>query len=151
MRRVIVIAATGLSLAGCSSWSPSSPAWDVFKPSPPVVQIRLESSPPGADARTSLGPTCKTPCTIPMTVPDTGLSFSVTYTLNQFLPVTVPVKVTYISGDFLSSGTARADPNPVVAALQPVPPPPPPPKRKIKRKTPRPPGAVAAPPPPPTR
>jgi hypothetical protein len=151
MRRVIVIGATGLSLASCSSWSPSSPAWDAFRPSPPVVQIRLESSPPGADARTSLGPTCRTPCTIPMTVPDAGLSFSVTYTLNQFLPVTVPVKVTYISGDFLSSGTARVDPNPVVAALQPVPPPPPPPKRKIKRKTPRPPGAVAAPPPPPTR
>jgi hypothetical protein len=137
MRRVIVIVATGLSLAGCSSWSSSSPAWDVFKPAPPVAQVQFASSPPGADARTSLGPACRTPCTIPVTVPDTGLSFSVTYTLNQFLPVTVPVQVSYIAGDFLSSGSARVDPNPVVATLQPVPPPPPPPRRKKKRKTPR--------------
>ena len=37
MRRVIVIAAAGLSLAGCSSFS-----MDSFKPTPPTVQVQLE-------------------------------------------------------------------------------------------------------------
>ena len=59
MRRVIVIAVAGASLAGCSSFS-----WDAFKPAPPTVQVQLESVPPGADARTSLGPGCKTPCSV---------------------------------------------------------------------------------------
>src|SRR3954449_3278019 len=51
MRRVIVIAAAGASLAGCSSLS-----LDAFTPTPPAVQVQLESIPPGADALTSLGP-----------------------------------------------------------------------------------------------
>ena len=59
MRRVIVIAAAGFSLAGCGSLS-----WDAFKSTPPPMQIQLESTPPGADARTSLGPGCKTPCSV---------------------------------------------------------------------------------------
>ena len=59
MRRVIAIAAAGLSVAGCSSFST-----DYFKPTPPSLQIQLESVPPGADARTSLGPNCKTPCAV---------------------------------------------------------------------------------------
>jgi hypothetical protein len=161
MRRVIVIAATGLSLAGCSSFSlpspPSSPSWDLFKKPTLVVQLQLDSVPQGAEVRTSLGPGCRTPCTIPLTDPLTG--FSVTYTLDQFLPVTVPVRVTVVPDGFFSWGGAVVDPNPVVAELQPVPPPPPPPKRRMKPKAPRPPKAAAAPPagspfpapPPPTR
>ena len=45
MRRVIAIAVAGYSVAGCSSFS-----LDSFKPTPPTVQIQLESTPPGADA-----------------------------------------------------------------------------------------------------
>ena len=116
MHRVIAIAAAGFSLAGCSSFST-----DYFKPTPPVMQLQLESTPPGAEARTSLGPSCKTPCSVSVTVPEGG--FSVSYTLNQFQPFTVPVQVSGSPGSFFTPGTTRIDPNPVVAQLQPMVPP----------------------------
>jgi len=84
MHRVIAIAVTGASLAGCSSLS-----FDSFKPAPPVVKVAMESVPPGADATTSLGPACKTPCSIDVPAPDAG--FSVTFASPKFQPVTVPV------------------------------------------------------------
>jgi len=128
MRRVIAIAIAGYSLAGCSSLS-----WDAFKPTPPIVQVQLDSVPQGADARTSLGPGCKTPCSVDVPAPDTG--FSVTYTLNKFQPATVPVQVIRIpgdSGDFSAPPSTTIDPNPVVAELQPAGPQP-----KAARKKPR--------------
>ena len=76
MRRVIAIAVTGASLAGCSSFS-----LDSFKSAPPLVKVALESAPPGADATTSLGPACKTPCSIDVPAPDAG--FSVTFAMPQ--------------------------------------------------------------------
>jgi len=144
MRRVIVIAAAGFSLAGCSSYSMG----DYFKSAPPTVQVQLDSTPQGADARTSLGPSCRTPCSVSVSVPDTG--FSVTYTLNKFQPATVPVTVVHNPGEFLSAGTTNVNPNPVVAELQPAGPPPKPPRRHgVRPKKPRPPkGDAAAPPPP---
>jgi hypothetical protein len=160
MRRVIVIAVTGASLAGCSSFS-----LDAFKPIPPTVQVQLDSMPPGADARTSLGPGCKTPCSVAVAAPDSG--FSVTYTLNKFQPATVPVQVIHIPGDFSTPASTTIDPNPVVAELQPAGPPPRAARKQVlKPKKPKPPkGTAAAPapagspfpdpaqaaPPPPTR
>jgi hypothetical protein len=143
MRRVIVIAVAGLSLAGCSSMP--SLSWDAFKPTPPTVQVQLESAPPGADARTSLGPGCKTPCSVAVTLPDTG--FSVTYTLPRFEPATVPVQVIRNPGDFTTAGSTAIDPNPVFAELRPAGPPPKPVrKRMMKPKKPKPPKGAAAPP-----
>jgi hypothetical protein len=138
MRRVIVIAMAGASLGGCSSLS-----LDAFKPTPPTVQVQLESIPPGADALTSLGPGCKTPCSVAVPAPEAG--FSVTYTLNKFQPATVPVQVIRSPGDFSSPASTTVDPNPVIAELQPAGPPP-----KAARKTPKPkqptaPKAAAAP------
>src|SRR6201996_5031961 len=112
MRRVIVIAVTGMSLAGCSSFS-----MDSFKPTPPPVQVQLESTPPGADARTSLGPGCKTPCAVSVPAPDTG--FSVTFLLPKFEPATVQVNVIRNP-----DGATLTDPNPVFAELRPAGPPP---------------------------
>jgi hypothetical protein len=126
MRRVIVIAAAGFSLAGCSSFS-----LDAFKSTPAAVQLQLDSTPQGADAHTSLGPGCKTPCTVSVTPPDAG--FSVTYTLNKFQPATVPVQIVHVPGDFTTAASTNIDPNPVVAELQPAGPPP-----KAARKTLRP-------------
>ena len=45
--------------------------------------------------------------------------FTVTYTLNKFQPVTVPVQVINIPGDFSTPASTTIDPNPVVAELQP--------------------------------
>jgi hypothetical protein len=139
MRRVIVITVAGLSLAGCSSMS-----WDAFKPTPPTVQVQLESAPQGADARTSLGPGCKTPCSVAVPAPDTG--FSVTYTLNRFLPVTVPVQVTHVPGDFTTPASTTIDPSPVFAELKPAGPPPKPARKLMRPKKPKPPKGAAAPP-----
>jgi len=113
MRRVIVIAATGLSVAGCSNLS-----LDYFRSAPPTLQLQLESTPPGAEARTSIGPSCKTPCSVTITAPDGG--FTVSYSLSKFQTATVPVQVIKTPGDFLTSGATKIDPNPVVAELQPA-------------------------------
>jgi hypothetical protein len=117
MHRVIALAVAGATLAGCSSFS-----LDAFKPTPPTVQVQLDSVPPGADAKTSLGPGCKTPCSVAVTAPDSG--FSVSYTLDKFQPATIPVQVIRNPGDFSTPASTTFDPNPVVAELQPAGPPP---------------------------
>lgn len=136
MRRVIIIAAAGISLAGCSSFST-----DMFKSTPPTVQVQLDLTPQGADAKTSLGPGCKTPCTVSLSPPDTG--FSVTYTMDKFEPATVPVSVVHVRGDFTTPAATNIDPNPVVAELQPAAPPPRAHRKGVRRK----PKTAAAPPP----
>jgi hypothetical protein len=136
MRRVIAIAVAGASLAGCSSL----PSLDYFKSAPPTLQVQLDSQPQGADARTSLGPGCKTPCSVTITPPDTG--FSVTYALNKFQPATIPVQVIRTPGDLTTASTTTLDPNPVVAELQPAGPPPR--KHGVKPKKPKPPKGTAA-------
>jgi hypothetical protein len=137
MRRVIVIAVAGASLAGCSSFS-----WDTLKATPPTLQVQLDSVPSGADARTSLGPGCKTPCSVAVPAADAG--FSVTYTLNKFQPATVAVQVIHLPGDFSTPASTTIDPNPVVAELQPAGPPPRAPQKTLKPKKPKPPKSTAA-------
>jgi hypothetical protein len=139
MRRVIVIAAAGFSLAGCSSFS----FGDYFRSTPPTMQVQLDSQPQGADARTSLGPGCKTPCSVTITPPDNG--FAVSYSLPKFQPATVPVTVTKTPGDLTTSATVNIDPNPVFAQLQPAGPPPKPPRKHRPRKPKPAPAGAAAP------
>src|SRR3954464_1580778 len=143
MRRIIAIAVTGASLAGCSSLS-----FDSFKSAPPMVKVALESVPPGADATTSLGPACKTPCSIDVPAPDAG--FSVTFASPRFQPVTVPVQVIRNPGDFASPPTTITDPSPVSADLQPAGPPPKA-RKPIRPKKPKPPKEAAAPAPAPAQ
>src|ERR1700756_4546569 len=138
MRRVIVFAAAGFGLAGCSSFS-----MDALKPTPPTVQVQLDSTPPGADAKTSLGPGCKTPCTVALAAPDSG--FSVTYTMDKFQPATIPVQVVHVPGDFSTPASTNIDPNPVVAELQPSEPPKPARQKARRPKKPSPPKTAAAP------
>ena len=112
----------------------------MFKSAPPNVQVQLESSPPGADAKTSLGPGCKTPCSV--SVPAPNGPFTVSYALNKFQPASVPVNVIRNPGDFTTPASVTTDPNPVFAELQPATPPKP--VRKPHRpKKPKP--AAAAP------
>jgi hypothetical protein len=117
MHRIIAVAITGASLAGCSSFS-----LDSLKSAPPMVKVALESAPPGADATTSLGPACKTPCSVDVPAPDAG--FSVTFASPRFQPVTVPVQVIRNPGDYASPPTTIIEPSPVFAELQPAAPPP---------------------------
>ncbi|MDE5443955.1 hypothetical protein GWG65_21385 [Bradyrhizobium sp. CSA207] len=141
MRRVIAIALAAASLFGATSLGGcSSVSWDMFKSAPPTLQVQLESSPPGADAKTSLGPGCKTPCSVSVPAPDAP--FTVSYALNKFQPASVPVNVIKNPGDLTTPASVITDPNPVFAQLQPATPPKP--VRKPHRpKKPKP--AAAAP------
>src|SRR5947209_11804221 len=96
MRRVIVSAVAGLGLAGCSSFSTDSLTAFSFKPTPPTVAAQIDSIPSGAHANTSPGPGCRTPCSV--SVP--AENFTVTFTLARYQPLTVPVQVINIPGDF---------------------------------------------------
>jgi len=120
------------------------PSLDMFKSTPPSMQVQLESAPPGADARTSLGPGCKTPCSVSVPAPDTG-GFSVSYALNKYQPATIQVQVIRNSGGIIDPATATTDPNPVFAELQPAGPPPKPPRKPMRPKKPKQPKAAAAP------
>jgi hypothetical protein len=136
MRRFLVIAVAGAGLAGCSSFS-----MDAFKSAPPTVQVQLESVPQGADAKTSSGPGCTTPCSVAVPAADAG--FSVTFTKNKFQPVTIPVQVVNIPGDFSTPASTNIDPNPVVAELRPAGPPPKAVRKPMRPKKPK--AAAASP------
>lgn len=90
------------------------------------VSLTIESDPPGADAKTSLGPGCRTPCMIPVPA---DREFSVSYALNGYLPQTVAVvpRMDAATPDIASGSggppTVEVTPNPVYAQLQPAPPP----------------------------
>src|SRR4051794_39076975 len=84
MSRIAVAITVSLALAGCGSLSTSSLMPDLGGGYP----VNLVSDPPGAEARTSLGPGCRTPCTV--AVPARG-DFTVTFALAGYEAQTVPV------------------------------------------------------------
>jgi hypothetical protein len=90
------------------------------------VSLTIESDPPGADVRTSLGGSCRTPCMIPVAA---DREFTVTYSLNGYMPqvVTVAPRAPAMMTPDPGSPPPLPDlaPNPVYAQLQPAPPPPP--------------------------
>ena len=122
--RVFALAGT-LSVAGCGSWTPS---WD-FLPSSLSggnnVSLTIESDPPGADAKTSIGPSCRTPCMLPVPA---DREFTVNYSLNGYIPQVVPVRPRLVEAyrpDAELGGAPLPElaPNPVYAQLEPAPPP----------------------------
>jgi hypothetical protein len=135
--RVCAIA-SALLAAGCASWTPS---WD-FIPSSlsggANVSLTIESDPPGADAKTSIGPSCRTPCMIPVPA---DRPFTVNYSLNGYLPQVVQVgprggpdagTIDVAGGGsetYGGPGQVELAPNPVYAQLQLAPPPAPTRKR----------------------
>src|SRR5262245_54192518 len=93
MKKVIGVVACGLGLAACGSISmPSMPSMPSFGSGPAsgTATVRVESEPPGAEARTTGGQGCRTPCSL--TVTATG-NFTVNFTLNGYLPQAVPAQV----------------------------------------------------------
>ena len=126
MKRVVAIAVCGLSLAGCSSL----PSWmQVSTPSfmnsaPAGTNMQFESEPAGAEARTSTGQTCRTPCSLAVTASE----FTVSFALPGYQPQTVPVRV--VASTDPRDPNAQADtsdprlvPNPVFVELQTAAPP----------------------------
>jgi hypothetical protein len=115
MRQVIAIAACGFTLAACTSM----PSLDIVGSTPPVAAVQLESEPPGAEAKTSLGPACRTPCEV--SLPAAG-DFSVTFSLSGYQPQTVAVRlqppIDRVDDEVGGVPIAILEPNPVYAELQ---------------------------------
>jgi hypothetical protein len=119
MIRVVSVAACGVVLAACSM---SMPSMDFFRSAPPTEVLRIESEPPGADARTAEGQSCRTPCEL--TVPSTG-EIAISFALQGYAPQTISVRpeapptASYAEG----APPTRMQPNPVYAELAPLTPP----------------------------
>lgn len=155
MKRAAAIAAFGFSLAGCSGM-PEMPSLSLSGfGSPSATTVQFESEPSGAEARTSTGQTCRTPCAQAVS----SSEFTVTFTLNGYQTQSVPVRIA-ASNEQIDPNTGAAPsprlvPNPVFAELQPVAAPPPA-RRRTTPPKPRPQPVAqqqqqrsAAPPPPP--
>jgi len=122
MYRVIAIIGGALALAACTSGSDWT---DALKPGPIMDTVRFESEPPGAEAKTSNGQTCRTPCALAL--PAAG-PLTVTFTLTGYHPATEALEVIENTG---SPPTLR--PNPVVVELTAAPPQAKPTKKPAKR------------------
>ena len=107
MGRIIAILACGYMLSGCSS---SLPSLDFFKSSPSTESLRVESEPPGAEAKTTSGQACKTPCELTV---QPGTDQSITLALNGYQPHTVSLRQE--GGD-----SGKLAPNPVFVELKSV-------------------------------
>ena len=111
----------GFASASCSSVSSNIPSFDLLSP-PTDATLTIHSTPPGALASASNGGVCQTPCSLLVSVTE---AFTVTYTLDGYLPQTVSVLPLPVEKSALIDMTpARLEPNPVLAELKPAPPPP---------------------------
>jgi hypothetical protein len=126
MYRVIAIVSGGLALAACA-WTPDWMSFEALKPAPSLDTVRLESEPPGAEAKTSNGQTCRTPCALALPV---NAALTVTFTLNGYQAATANIEPASVG-----LGTPELRPNPVVVELLPAPPPPKPvkPAKPVKK------------------
>ncbi len=123
MKRIVAIAACGMSLAACSSM-PSWMQFDLPKGAPSATTMQFESEPAGAEARTSQGQSCRTPCSLAVSASE----FTVSFSLPGYAPQTVPVKVVASTDPTNPEGEtagARLVPNPVFVELAPAGAPPP--------------------------
>jgi hypothetical protein len=112
--------------------------FELPRAAPAATMVQFESDPAGAEAKTSLGQSCRTPCSLDVAADE----FSVTFTLPGYQPQTVPVRLV-ASNEPIDPITGRAPsarlvPNPVLVALQAVPPPPPAAKKPPVAKKPKP-------------
>jgi hypothetical protein len=134
-----IVVVLGCGLAGCSSVASNLSLSSLLPAAQADAILTLDSSPPGALASTSIGGACQTPCALSAPVTD---AFTVTYTLDGYLPQTVSVRPIPAEKSALIDATPPTlAPNPVMAQLQPEPPPPPPPPTVKKRSTRTPPPA----------
>jgi len=110
------VALLGIGLAGCGNWMPS---WDLKFPSapPPASTVQVESEPAGAEAKSSVGPSCRTPCSLTIA---SASPFTVTFTLSGYESQTVPVAPRPTGDPREASEALKFDPDPVYAQLEPT-------------------------------
>ena len=125
LARLGIVVIAGLLLANCATVTRGT-----------VNQVQIVSEPSAAEARTSIGHTCTTPCTLTV---DRKSEFTVTYNKEGFREQSVPV-VTRVAGagavglagniliggvvgvvaDAVTGAALEHYPNPVSAALEPL-------------------------------
>jgi len=135
MSRLIAVVAWGFMLAACSARMPNLNL-DFMKSAPQAETLAIESEPPGAEAKTSLGQSCLTPCQLSV---QPGSEFSVMLALRGYQPRTVSVRPEAEG----ATAPPRLRPNPVHVDLQAVTPKKPIAKKKKPVATPTPAPAVA--------
>jgi hypothetical protein len=117
---------TGIGLASCSSTpsffsmpSFSTPSFfsspDYLKPKPTTTLLLIESNPAGAEAKTSLGQKCTTPCTLQI---GSGQDYTVTFTLAGYAPQTLPVHATMNPGGWGEAPSPVFDPPSLFPTLE---------------------------------
>jgi hypothetical protein len=142
MTRVIAILVWGIALGACST---SLPNLSFLQSAPPTEVLRIESNPPGAEAKTTQGPSCRTPCELKL---QASGELSVIVSLDGYQPQTVAVVRQAPSAaagprdSDVAAPTARFAPNPVYVEL--VRTTAAPPAKKEPAKKPRPKAAPAA-------
>lgn len=135
MVRAVVFAAVVVVLGGCaSSWLPSS--FDFALPSATrTAELRVESEPAGADAKTSTGANCRTPCVMNVAA---DREFSVTVSAEGFQPQTIAVTaiqpVAQRGEEAAGANEPRLDPNPILVQLERMPAPVKPPAKRSKKR-----------------
>jgi hypothetical protein len=111
--RTLAVVICGLGLASCSSFA--MPGFDAFKPKPTTTLLLIQSTPAGAEARTSLGQTCRTPCTMRIGAAE---DFTVSFTLNGYVPQTLTVHSTMSEGGFMTAASPTLTPASLFATLE---------------------------------
>jgi hypothetical protein len=111
--RVAAVAIASLSLASCSSVS--MPSFNAFKPKPTTTLLLIESNPAGAEAKTSLGQSCRTPCTMQIGAAN---DFTVAFTLDGYKPQTLNVHATMSPGGFTTAASPVFDPPSLFPTLE---------------------------------
>jgi len=107
-------------------WIPGLPIANSF-----AGIVELDSDPSGAQATTSLGGSCRTPCALELSAEG---PFTVTFTHEGYEPTTVEVKIQHAR---MGVSERKFAPNPVLGQLAavappaPPPPPPSPPKKPV--------------------
>lgn len=97
----------------------SMPSMDFLRSGPATEVLRIESEPPGADARTAEGQSCRTPCEL--TVPSTG-EVAISFALQGYNPQTINVRAEAPPAASYAEAAppTRLQPNPVYAELTPA-------------------------------
>jgi PEGA domain len=111
MTRIIFVFACGLGLSACSGWVLNNPIEGGSQREDRTTSLSLESEPPGAQAQTSQGQSCRTPCTLRVPTADVMIVFNLPGYQNETITVRAG-----------PSADARPDPDaPIVIALAPNP------------------------------
>jgi hypothetical protein len=113
--RTLAVLICSVGLASCGSFA--MPGFDALKPKPTTTLLLIQSTPPGAEARTSLGKTCRTPCTMLI---GSGEDFTVSFALNGYMPQTLTVHSTMSEGGFMTAASPVLNPASLFATLEPV-------------------------------